>query len=138
MGDQVTDPIWESIKWGVVKVFAITDKKIPQYTSQLLANIMNDAIQAWIIMGEDHVLKAFLLTRILKDVFNRNVLLLDCIYGYEGMNKDEKEELEKHIREFAKNSSCGASILYTNNAIVKKWAEEVGFKAEFTTYNLAL
>ena len=138
MGEQINDPIWDSIKWGVVQVFQIKDKDVPKYTSQLIANIMNEAIQAWVVLGDDQVLKSFLLTRIIRDIFNRNVLLLDCIYGYEAMTKDEKTELEHHVREFAKNSNCGAAILYTSNAIVKRWAEEIGFKSDFTTYNLTL
>lgn len=127
--------LWDAIKFAAVSVDRIGENERPLYLNRLLAALLNDTAQCFVRMNGERQLQGIAITRFTQDeVTGERSLFINCLYSFQGVDRDQWESDFAYIREFAKVSGCKNITAYSNNPRVFEIVESVGFKERYRCF----
>lgn len=128
---------WSTIKFGAIQVHAPKEMYREQYCTGLLKNLFMGDIQAWFVVSEEKIIKAVLMTKMVKDIGELPHLIIVSAYGYKPTTHEEKIETTKTLLEFAKKQGCSNSLsALTSNPMAANAMVKMGMTRTFEIYSV--
>lgn len=133
--DQVAK-FWDVIKYAVEQSLPPIAGEHPDKMNRILSSILCSKTECWAsYRKEDNntIFEGIALTKLLHDdASNTRNLLLYCIYGYEGVDKNSWDEAFITLVKYAKFHKCNDIIAYSDIPEMIRRAEAIGGEAKYT------
>jgi hypothetical protein len=119
---------WEAIKFACVEADSVREENRASYFNKLLHALLNSKAQCFIIMDDNRVLNAVMITKLITNVnTDQKELFIQCLYSLKMMDNSSMQSYFNFIRQFAEHEDCKAIIFSSANPRVWQLAEAVGF-----------
>ena len=119
---------WDIIKYALQQVERFGEGEEDERYNRILAALLNDKSQCFIMYSEDEKVKAVMVTEILEDLItSKRTLNLRCLYAFDVVATSEWTSNFGFLIDVAKAERCYKITYETNNPRVQSLGEGVGF-----------
>lgn len=122
--------VWSHLRYGIEQSMPPTAKKDSGSVINILAELLCDAAQCWVVYSEEGSeigLHAFAITYLRTDPLTKNKYLhVYTLYGFKPLTRETWARISAVILKFAKGHKCTAVTTFTNNPVVSKMVESMG------------
>ena len=123
---QITD-FWELIKYALNQVERIGDVEADGVYNRLLAMLLSDRGQCFVLYSPDKAVKAICITSILQDeIRGTKTLHIRCLYAFKSAHNDEWAKEFNTLIDFARAEGCNKITFETANQKIKAIVKAIG------------
>ena len=139
--DQIAK-FWDVIKYAIEDSIPPIATWTPNMTNKVLSSLLCGKAHCWIsytLEEEQRKLEGVVITKILlDDISDTRNLLIYCLCGYDGFQKDSWLKGFKSLVKFAASQNCKCIVAYTDIPSIINMTKKLGGEASQTFISLPL
>lgn len=129
---------WESIKFSAVKADLVKDKDVPEYSVNLLLDLLNDKAQC-IMSVEDGKIQRILIVSFMYDIVRKTKsMVFRTMYSFTLASPEQWVEESTAVYQYAKKMNCNEICMTTANHRIEQLAESYGMGVRSKNYSIIL